>query len=343
MKKKFILFIIIINIIVTLSYPYHQQYTTAKAIDADTADTKTNYGYYKCLSSCILFKSSDITDMSLDNIYFIIPEGYFVKKINDISATTLKVSYNNKVGYVLSERVRLVSILPTIKYLEGITFDITNTSGTQLWRIPSSIDTLDILYKHVGAGTKNISYIASVNGEIPIGSSSSLWYYCSFSPESDPTSVYEGYIHSEKTTNLSFIPENTEDDIINNSISSSNKTLFGLSNTMQTILIVAISIPLLAIIVVLLLNSRRREKLKLENEITRASFSQDTTSNITDNSINQSQTRTHKINDLKGKKYSLKDSFNNFMFQTENQPTTRTQKNNFSFSSLDEIDDDELL
>jgi len=126
-------------------------------------------------------------------------------------------------------------------------------------------------------------------------------------------------------------------------LTNNNKTLFGLSNTMQTILIAIISIPLLAIIVVLLLNSRRKEKLKLNNEISNTSPQQESINNHTNYINNQNQTHTHKINDLKGKKYSLKDKFNNFMFQTENQPITNTQKNNINFSSLDEIDDDELL
>lgn len=333
--KRFIKILIITTFIILNTFTPTLNLAHAKSQSSVDVD-KQNYGYYKCLSSCLFFKSSDITDMSLENIYFSIPEGYFVKKISDITATTLKVSYNNKIGYVMTERVKLVSFLPSIKYLDEITFDISSSSGTQLWSIPSSENSTNIIFKHIEAGTKNITYIASVNGEIPRGATSSIWYYCSYSPSSDPTSVYEGYIHSEKTTNLSKIPPNEEDDVVINEVNN-NSTPYSLPTVTQTILITIISLPLLIIIVLLLLGSKRKEKLKFQSEMM--------ASNNTTDYIDEPQQKVHKLQsykEMEGKKYSIKDKFNDFMFESEKK-TINHNTSNFTFQSLDSIEDDDLL
>lgn len=324
LRNYLLILILILNIIPNISL---------NNVHAKSSEqTELNYGYYKSMSACLLFKSSDITDMSLENIYFIVPEGYFVKKIQDVTATTIKVSYDNFVGYVMTERVKAVSFLPNTKYLKNITFNISKSSGTQLWSIPSSDDSSNILFRHIESGTKNISYIASVSGEIPVGATSPIWYYCEYSPESDPTSVYVGYIHSEKTIGLSPIPENIEDDIIIKDNTEINNSPFNLSNTMQIILITLVSLPLLTIIVILLLSTKRKEKQKLQEELLKP------TENIDEEIYRK---RSQKIHDMEGKKFTLKERFNNFMFESE-KPVKSTNSR-FTFENLDSIEDDDLL
>ena len=204
----------------------------------------------------------------------------------------------------MNERVKSVSFLPDIKYLKGITFDITNLSGTQLWQIPVCDDTKNIIYKHIPAGTKNITYIASINGQIPTGSTSSVWYYCEFSPEDDPTSVFSGYIHSEKTTNLSTIPENLEDEIKTDENPTIDSTIFNLSPTIQTLLIIGFTLPLLILIVVLILSSNRKTKQKQ-------------ISNDFEDKNNDTNIQKNNIKTFEGKKFSIKDKFNDFMFSEE--------------------------
>jgi len=299
------------------------------------AETAPTYGYYKALSACVLFKTSDITNMNIENTYFIIPEGYFVKKVSEISPTTLKVSYNNKTGYVMQERVRSVSFLPENKVLNNITFDISSMSGTQLWLKPSSQNQSDIIVKLIPAGTKNLTYIAEAKGEIPQGATSSTWYYCYYSPSSEPTSVYEGYIHSEKATNLSPIVKNTEDDIvINDSITSNHKTL-ELSQTVQIILIALITLPLLIIIVIIFLGSRRKTKIEEYEK-----------SNIidepSDENIIRDKSKLKDIDRFTNKKFSLKKSFENFMYDEDYiAHKNNNKKSQISFQFSD--DEDELL
>jgi len=326
--------------IITLCLFCYSAHPISAIVKADTNNFDQNYGYYKALSSCLLFKTSDVSNMDITNVLFIIPEGYFVKKISEISTTTLKVSYNSISGYVMTERVKLVSFLPKAKYLEGITFDIVQSSGTQIWKLPSSNDSSNILYSHIKSGTINIKYIAEARGEIPTGATSPVWYYCHYSPESDPTSVYAGYIHKEKTTNLTTIPLNTEDDVIIKNESEINETdTLNLDATVKTILICLISLPLLSIIIVLLLSSRRKAKIKkiIEQENMTETSTNENNYDYEDKLVKEHR-NSKKISDFKNKKYSIKDKFNNFVFEEEVD-----NKNQFSFSNISFDDDEDLL
>ncbi|MBQ9790655.1 MAG: hypothetical protein IJW24_03570 [Clostridia bacterium] len=301
----------------------------------------SSYGYMKCDSSCLFFKTSDITNMNIDNIYFIIPEGYFVKKISEVSSTTIQVSYMNKTGFVMTERVREVDFLPEIKYLQNITFDISSFSGTQLWSVPSTEDSSKILVKIIPAGTKKLTYVAEARGEIPVGSTSPVWFYCYYSPVSDPTSVFEGYVHSEKTSSLSPIPENLEGKILettesqNQNTSSSHTTL---PKTVEIVLISLIALPILVILVLLFLSGRRKEKAA-----NIAASNSDNFHELDNTPISRKNTQPkNDINYLKNKKFSLKKSFDNFMFE----PTCKNSENHkttIAWDSLEDNDDDDLL
>lgn len=311
MKK---IIVILISFILLLNNNYQTSITSLASYQTNT------YGYYKALSSCLLFKTSDILDISIDNVYFIVPEGYFVKKISDTNTTTLKVSYQGKYGYVNKDRIKSVSFLPQTKYLEGITFSISSMSGTQLWKTPSTSNTSNILVHFIPAGTSGITYIAEATGEVPAGSSSSKWYYCLYSPGNDATSVYEGYIHSEKTTSLSTIPQNLEDEPTTSQNDNNNSsTQFG---TIKPILIAFSLIMLLSLSIVILLSNKR--KLKDDN---------------TESHQHKSQEKPTKntISKYKNKNYTLKDKFESFMYKEEEKP-----KRKILFDSLDS-DDDELL
>ncbi len=330
MKKIKLFFLSIVSIAFATSFQVMSPLT------AFATNSSTGYGYMKCLSSCLLFKTSDITDMSLDNLYFVVPEGYFVKKVKDISETTIEVTYNGKTGFVMSERVTSVDFLPKTKYLQNITFDISSYSGTQLWNKPTTSGSSNILVKHIPAGTKHITYVADIRGEIPAGSTSPVWYYCYYSPASDPTSVFEGYIHSEKTTSLSVIPPNTEGNPqppLQNE-TNTNQAEITTRGTVEIILIALIALPILTIIVLLFLSSKRKDKQDaITHEMERMANDKDIAP------ITRENHKKGKISDFKNKRFSLKNSFENFMYTTPPE----TSKMNINFDPLDEIDDDDLL
>lgn len=196
--------------------------------------------YAKALSFCTLYKTSSL-DNDLANIYFVIPESYFVVVLENISDTSVKVQYDKYIGYVNPSTINIVTFIPKTKTLNNVSFDIKDTSGTQIWNIPSSEGKV---LTTISASTKNINYIASVFGEIPSGGESNLWFYISYTPMQNSTNFYEGYVYSENITNLSEIVQNTETDNVN-IIGSEIVKSYNASSLLKTILIALISIPLI--------------------------------------------------------------------------------------------------
>ena len=202
----------------------------------------------KVLSECALYKNKDLIS-SLDNIYFNIPETYFVVVLQTISDDCLKVQYDKYVGYIDSSKVELAKFVPIVKFLENITFDIKENSGTQIWQYPSSNSSV---FTTIDAGSKNIKYVASVFGEVPSGGKSNIWYYVQYVSETNSTSVYEGYVYSENTTNLSEIISNKENnpEIISEEIE--NEKIFYISSTLKTIVVAIIAIPIILFFAIIL-------------------------------------------------------------------------------------------
>ena len=220
-----------------------------------------NATYAKVLSGCYLYKTQNFSS-DFDNVYFIIPESYFVVVLETINDSCFKVQYDKYVGYVDSATVEIATFIPVVKTLTGITFDIKNTSGTQIWKMPTTDSNI---YTTIDAGTKNIMYIASCFGAVPTGGESNVWYFVRYTPESNSTSIFEGYVYSENTTNLTEIVANTESNSeLSLNSESDEKTLLFLSSTLKTIIIAVIAIPVVlffAIILYKLINFIRKKTI----------------------------------------------------------------------------------
>lgn len=216
------------------------------SISAYKAESTT---YAKAMANCTLYKTQSMSD-SLDNIYFIVPETYFVVVIENVSDNCTKVQYDKFVGYVNSSNIVIATFIPVVRTLENISCDIKGTSGTQIWSIPSS--NYGTIYYTISAGTVGIKYIASAFGNIPSGGESNLWYYVSYTPSSNATNVYEGYVYSENITNLTEIVANTESnpEVISPDDDTDN-TLY-ISSTFRTIIIAIIAVPVILFIAIIL-------------------------------------------------------------------------------------------
>ena len=225
MKKicSFLLILIIINLNCDSKF-----YCDAKS---------ENVTYAKCLSNCILYKSLEMKD-DLNEIYFVLPESYFVIILDKIDNQIYKVQYDKFIGYVYSKYVTIATFTPIVKFLENITCDIKPSSGTQVWSNPS---TGGNILTTIQANEKNINYISFVYGEIPTGGESNIWYYINYTPSTNVTNVYEGYIYSENVTNLSEIVFNAESnpEVISESIS--DEDTINISSTLRTVIVALIS------------------------------------------------------------------------------------------------------
>lgn len=219
------------------------------------AENNTNSVYAKVLSDCILFKNEEM-NYDFENVYFQIPESYFVLILETISENCLKVQYGNYVGFIDSSKIEIAKFTPIVKTLDGIKFDIKENVGTKIWQYPTSSSNVLVT---LSAGIKDIVYIASISGQVPSGGKSDVWYYVFYTPSVDSTNVYEGYIYSENTTNLSEIVLNSETNPV--VISNENKTdekLIYISTTIKTIVIIVIAVPIILFFVIILYKLTRK-------------------------------------------------------------------------------------
>lgn len=212
--------------------------------------------YAKVGENCILYKTNSMSN-DISNIYFYIPPTYFVAILSNFNNEIYRVQYLNFTGFCYSNCLTKVSFTPSNAYLTNVTFSINNFAGTQVWSLPS--DTKGIKFTTISANTTGIEYIASVNGDIPIGGNSNIWYYARFTPATNTTSVYEGYIYSEATTNLSNIPSNLE---VEDLPETPNTTTISLNGPLKIVLIVLICLPFIILFIVSLVKGINQLKVK---------------------------------------------------------------------------------
>lgn len=226
-------------------------------IEAETVYAKAETSTYaKATANCTLYKTQSMNN-DVTNIYFIVPETYFVIILDKVSEECYKVQYDKFIGYVDTSTIIVATFIPIVKTLDDITLDIKDTSGTQIWNQPN---TSGKILSTISAGFKNIEYIASCYGSIPSGGESNLWFYVNYTPSENSTNVYEGYIYSENTTNLSEIVANTESnpEIINDTNSAEDILYF--SSSLKTIIIIIITVPIIIFLLIILYKLSKKFK-----------------------------------------------------------------------------------
>ena len=220
-----------------------------------------NIVYAKTKEQCQFFRTESM-NQSVSNLWFEIPHTYFVSILSKVTDNIYKVQYNNYVGYVFADTISIVSFLPTTPTLENVTFDIKQNAGTQIWSTPS--DSVRILTT-ISADTRKIEYVAAISGDIPVGGVSNIWYYAKYTPASYSTSVYEGYIYSESTINMSHIGSNLEYEP--EQPTTNIQTSSTLGSTAQVIMIFLIVLPFLILTVLAIIKIARKLKLKQNVQI----------------------------------------------------------------------------
>ena len=293
--------------------------------------------YAKVKKNCMLFKTEDVSSVSFININFIVPETYFVLIIDKVNDDVLKVQYKSKIGYVAIDTVEIVDIIPIEPWLEDITFDIKLNVGTQLRSLPYA-DENNNIKTIIPAGAKNIKYIANVNGTIPSGGTSSIWYYCQYSPSADPTSIYEGYVYSEKTENLTNIKNNFE--AINQSVSTTtnNESEEGIviNSTIKYILIAVMCLPILIVFLFLVF----KRKSRVQNELMEMdNVNKDKTFEV-DSLKKDKKSLVNKLEQLEGRSFKSKRKT---LYSGLTEGFVKKQTIDVDFPKYQTVDDEDLL
>ena len=225
------------------------------------ADSATSQ-FAKVKDNCTLYKTETITNNALTNIYFTVPKGYFVTILATFDAA-FKVKYGDIIGFIDKQSANIVSLTPKQPTLTGLTFAIKPDAGTQIRQTPTAADTSNIL-SPVPANSQNITYIAQINGEIPTGGVSDVWYYAEFTPTFNPTCTYRGYIYSERATGLPPIPNNLENDVLPDADATTTTTdeTLSISPATRGVLIALICLPVVIVFVLMLTKHAKSKREK---------------------------------------------------------------------------------
>ena len=232
------------------------------------ADVGTTPEFAKIDKDTLLYKTSDITSASEENVYFILPKTYFVEVLSSAeSSSVCKVKYNDIVGFVETSAITKVDYTPALPHYfsyatlcDGYSTHIRSTPSSQTDSNKTSLLTPE---------TQNILVLGWVYGNTPNDGVSKLWYYCK--AQTSDTIVQVGYVYSERLTlENQFLPSTEEaPNPVTTPTSGNNYTTdtdfapstaspTGLNKESAIILVIVFSIPILAIFLLLAIPSKRK-------------------------------------------------------------------------------------
>ncbi len=162
-----------------------------------TFASQNTKNYLKILKDTPLFKTQDNTQDVAGNIFFTLPESYYLQIIGE---TTLKdgtagyyATFNGVSGYV--QKSALATEFTSTSTQPNITITLAKDAGTYLRATPEITD--ENIIRLLKEGTENIKFVGYTAGVLPSdGLNSNLWYYVVI--ELGPTTTCTGYIYSER-------------------------------------------------------------------------------------------------------------------------------------------------
>lgn len=206
--------------------------------------------YAQILYNDVNFYKIANDDNSLSNIYFIIPQTYFIN-IYKKEGEYYYGEYNGYYGYVKYNMVTFISNTPTISSVTNYSFRIYGNDSQKMYSVPSSTDDSSVLLMEFDIYSDDFIYIASTYGEELISDRTNIWYFCKYTLTNT-----SGYIYSDMCDKLDSIKPITDtfDYITEPTFLSTNTNLT--LNTTNNKIIALLFIPAV-IFLILLLSSEK--------------------------------------------------------------------------------------
>ena len=230
-------------------------------LNASFAYAEKTYFAHITNSTTQIYSSPDTTSP-----IFTLPESYFVELLSPANDNFYYAKYLDVYGYVQKNQVKPISSIPQTPYPESVSFRVFVPSGANLRSTPYNLGATNLIYSIPFLET-NFVYYGTINGEESISKKGTIWYYCKYLLNN---LSYFGYVYSPLCDCLTPIPKNQEIvEYLSGKLefNQTNQTITqnqfeGLSNTAQTIIIVAISLPCLLFIYLLFKPTRMVESAK---------------------------------------------------------------------------------
>lgn len=218
------------------------------------AESKVQYA--KIIGSNVKLYRNTSGAEDYSNIYFVIPQSYFVILTPCDNEDFYSATYIDIIGYVKRNEVQCVKGTPTTPFVNNISFRIFIPGGIDLRSSPTQSEGLNTIVTLQYLET-NLKYYGSIDGEEAISYRSTEWYYCKYYKNGIAQS---GYVYSAYCDLLTSIPTNTEIleytdepsfETINTSTNLNTNDLSSLPSVTQIIIIIAVSLPCIFIIYLL--------------------------------------------------------------------------------------------
>ncbi len=171
--------------------------TNTNLVFAESDSTSTIKKYQRITTETPLFKSTNDTDTSAKNIFFMLPRSYFVKVIKEVTLESgnsgYYVRYNTYEGY--ADKSAFSGTMSDIETSQsGIKISLSDDYGTYLRETPEISENNKTVL--IEKGTSGILLIAKTYGDIPSDGTTNEWYFVEYSK--GPTTTYTGYIYAER-------------------------------------------------------------------------------------------------------------------------------------------------
>jgi hypothetical protein len=205
------------------------------------------------------------------NVYFTLPQSYFVE-ISPCDHDDFYVAkYLDTTGYIKRNEVQCVKGTPTVPFADNIGFRVFIPGGVELRSSPNqglnSEGTIQYL-------ETNLKYYGTINGEEAISYKSTEWYFCKYTKNGE---TKYGYIYSAFCDMLTSVPSNTEvleyiDEPMFETVPTSanpddSNLLSSLPSVTQIIIIVAVCLPCIFIIYLLFRPTRITARVMEEADL----------------------------------------------------------------------------
>lgn len=215
--------------------------------------------YAKIISSNVkLYRSTTISE-EFSNVYFVVPQSYFVEISNCDSENFYIATYIDVTGYIKKSEVQCVKGTPTVPFTNNASFRMFIPGGVDLRSSPTQSEGLNSIATLQFLET-NLKYYGTIDGEEAISYKSTTWYFCKYSKNG---TTQNGYVYSAFCDLLTAIPSNAEvleyvdepefiaDPTSGQASGTESDSLSSLPSATQIIIIVAVCLPCIFIIYLL--------------------------------------------------------------------------------------------
>lgn len=225
---------------------------------ADSNLVAGNPQYARVKNSNVKLYKTATENEDFSNVYFTIPETYFVELLAYENDLFFSARYLDAYGYVKISDVQCVKGVPANAFVSKASFRVFAPNGIELRTSPSQSDGLNTIC-NINFLETNLQFYGTISGEEAIAYKGSEWYFCKYTKSGVEQ---KGYVYSVFCDLLTTISANTEVleyvseptfETENTSAPSQDVSndLSSMPSITQILIIVAVCIPVILIIYLL--------------------------------------------------------------------------------------------